>query len=189
METFTERTQLVIDMRKTNAAITDEDAQELVSLCLIGLHSALGRLNISKSKFDRQSVDMQLDFVNDRPRKNDFSSSSLRLQAKAITNPEYSADGLFLIYDLKVKNYNDLRKRHTDRRLLAIAVLDGNVDNCLVYGNEFNVKAKVLYFDLKGFPSVKNTSTVRIRVPVSNIFDHKFAVQCLTDSSRRVWKP
>jgi hypothetical protein len=78
-------------------------------------------------------------------------------------------------YDLKVKNYNDLRYRSDQLfvpRILIVVHVPSDPDDWYKCDSEQIVMRRCAYWvDLAGAPPTQNQATVRIEVPVDQILD------------------
>lgn len=168
-------------------AITKEDAMEMVSACLVGLHSARARLNIKTARFDRDSADLELEYVDNGALPTQFVSSSMKVQLKCVHKLKLKPGAAFFDYDLKSKNYNDLAKRGQIRHILVIALLNQDIDSSLSYHNPNAVDACLYWIELRGKKPTTNKNTVRIQIPVTNTFDHRIAARLLREVQQRIW--
>lgn len=113
---------------------------------------------------DRESVDMQI-------RAHGGMQPCLDVQLKATTTLGPMKDGN-LVFSLKVKNYEDLRRRTLVPRLLVVLDLPKDEEQWLTVEPARLVLRKCAYWlKLTGFPEHDNKETVSVRIPAENIFD------------------
>jgi hypothetical protein len=101
-----------------------------------------------------------------------LSESGLRVdvQLKSTTTPAVQATEVF--YDLEVKAYHRLRlAARVDPRLLVLLVLPADEGEWLSISEEHLLLRRCAYWlDLRGRPTTRNTSTVRVALPRANVF-------------------
>ncbi len=91
-------------------------------------------------------------------------------QLKATT--QYIIQSGYVIYDLRVQNYNQLIKEDDLPRVLVLFLMPTNPGQWLTQTPEELCLRKCAYWvSLMGMASSGNRSTVRVSVPLSNMFD------------------
>lgn len=124
---------------------------------------------------DRDSVDLQV-AAGGRMRP------KIDIQLKACINFNMLRSGAFS-YQLKAKNYNDLRLATQTPRILVILSLPRNRDEWLRTSTDNLVIRKSAYWvSLRDMPEV-TTESVALRVPSTNVFDVP-TLQRLMEQSR-----
>ena len=91
-------------------------------------------------------------------------------QLKATT--QYTMQSGYVIYDLRVQNYNQLIKEDDLPRILVLFLMPANHDQWLTQTpDELCLRYCAYWVSLMGMAPSGNTSTVRVSVPLSNMFD------------------
>ena len=136
--------------------------KERFSLAYVGAVAACAGYDIIEPRVDRDSVDGIL--ISDfglRPR--------IDFQAKA-TARDIARDGN-VAYPLPVKNYDDLRADTRNPRILIVVLIPDHEDEWLRQSNdELCLRHCGYWLSLAGRPSVANTGSVTVHIPLSNVF-------------------
>ena len=91
-------------------------------------------------------------------------------QLKATT--QYTIQGGYVIYDLRVQNYNQLIKEDDLPRVLIVFLMPADPGQWLAQTQEELCLRKCAYWvSLMTMAPSGNRSTVRVSVPLSNMFD------------------
>lgn len=169
--------------------LTDEDAKELVSFCLINLHAADRRINMAESRFDRTSTDICYEITVPNPPPSEYASASLRVQAKCTSSPKFVRNGKYLSFPLSIKNYNDLTARKSERHILIVAVLDGEITTCMSLKCPYTIKARLFYTELKGMPQIVGTTqkTKSVHIDASSELNSDLLLNLLEDVRTLKW--
>jgi hypothetical protein len=130
-------------------------------------------------------VDLCLRQVRQRGQRFTDTSGQLDLQIKSTTRA--GVTGAEVVYDLEVKNYNDLREGGDNcPRILVVLVLPEDEAQWLSQTvDELILRHCAYWISLVGFPATTSTSTVRISIPRTNIFSGSTVDQCLAAVRRR----
>lgn len=119
------------------------------------------------------SADYTYEIVADDARGVDMtvhsSEHTLDFQLKATSNPEVK-DG-HLIHDLDVRTYDLLRsQQRSGYGVLALVVLGPDTAAWHIMNHEATTLARSAYYlPLMGLPATRNTATVRLKVPMTNL--------------------
>ena len=119
-----------------------------------------------KPSVDDDSIDLGLAARGDldtprRPR--------LELQLKCTHKNESKAN--YFLYDLSLKNYNDLRADTIVPRLLVVVVVPREVESWLVLANrEMCLRHYAYWYSLKGLEATNNLTKIRLEIPRTNRF-------------------
>ena len=96
--------------------------------------------------------------------------SRIDFQLKATT--QYTVRSSSVIYDLRVENYNQLAVSSHSPRVLILFTMPANDNLWLSQNhNEMCLRGCAYWASLAGMPPSRNTSTVRVSLPMANIFD------------------
>lgn len=96
-------------------------------------------------------------------------SPKIEVQLKATTDAEPNGNG-DIPYDLKIKNYDDLRADTLLPRLLIIMALPQQKAEWLTHEPDKLILRKCCYYlNLKGLPASTNSTTERVYIPTANV--------------------
>lgn len=97
------------------------------------------------------------------------SGFAIDFQLKSTVTAEIVNDKV--VYDLEIKNYKDLIETHVGRqRILILYILPEEKEDWVDISSERTVLKKCAYWcSLRGLQDVNNHSTVRIKIPVSQL--------------------
>ena len=94
---------------------------------------------------------------------------NLNVQLKA-TFSEYTEMDTTIKYPLKVKNYNDLRKKSTTPIILGLLILPKEKEDWVNQtATELTLKYCMYWLNLKGAPETENDVSVTVEIPKSQI--------------------
>lgn len=136
------------------------------------------------------SADYTYEIVADDERGVDMTVHSnqhtIDFQLKATSNPE--VQGGYLIHDLDVRTYNLLRSwQRSAYGVLALVVLGDDTSKWHVMDHGGTTLSRSAYYlPLIGMPATTNTSTVRLKVPMSNLLTAD-AMRLLMDAQAARW--
>lgn len=96
----------------------------------------------------------------------------LDIQAKCTENPNFISGG-FLSFNLKQKNYDDLRKRAAVPRILVVMIVPDQAINWLAQSpNELVLRHCAYWVSILGKPDLpQNQNSANVRIPLSQAFD------------------
>jgi hypothetical protein len=146
---------------KLPMAITtsENDIKERLSIAYVTAVAARAGCQITKLDVDKQSVDAMI-----LPISGPLAQVNLQLKATS----QSLVVGSEVIYDLPIKNYDDLRASATNPHYLVILRLSGAPEDWLdVSVDELLLRGTAYWGNLHGLPSSSNMTTQRIRLPNS----------------------
>jgi hypothetical protein len=146
--------------------MSPEMQMEQFSLAYVAAVASAGGYKTAHYSVDSRSVDLGI--ASDDPGRN-VDEPRLDLQAKATSVAQWRGD--HLNFDLKLKNYNDLRreKLHVPR-ILVVVVMPRAVEEWIDQSEEQLALRKCGYWlSLRGQPEISNSATVTIRIPRAQI--------------------
>lgn len=130
----------------------------------LAAHAGLNRGDL---RVDDDSVDVLFTASSSVPLTGLLKSPQIQLQLKCTKNAKIVAG--VLTFDLKVKNYNDLRARTMAPRYLAIMVVPPALSDWITYApGTIGLQNECYWLSLAGLPATSNTSTVAIKIPLAN---------------------
>lgn len=143
--------------------MSDNQRKSRFSLAWIEAVAAVAGYHLSEPRVDEDSVDGTLAGREGRRPKLDF-------QAKATAAAEF--DDAHLLFDLPVKNYNDLRIETLVPRVLVVVHMPAAETEWLQQSQAGLLLRQCGYWlSLLGSPEITNRDTVRVRLPLANRFE------------------
>ncbi len=163
--------------------LTRNHRQEALTRAYILTIAARAGFSSSVRDFD-YGIDVTLHDLRRRGRRYAESGFKLDLQAKSISAAEV-LDGPIL-YDLDVKNYDDLRNPHVGcPRILVVLLLPDDETHWTEQTEEHLVLRRAAYWmSLKGREASTNNRSVRLTIPRENLLTI-VALQALMERVRR----
>jgi radical SAM superfamily enzyme YgiQ (UPF0313 family) len=147
-----------------NEVAESNDIKERISLAYLAAIAAQSHCQVLEPKIDKQSIDAKVSPISGKKISIDF-------QLKASSNVDIK-DG-YAVFNLPKKNYDDLRETvtQTPHYLVLLSLkadvtewIEVNYDNLLILGTAY-------WHNLQGLPETTNTTTVTIRIPVTQILN------------------
>jgi hypothetical protein len=149
--------------------MTREHRQEALSRAYVRAVAAHAGLIVSEPEND-YGIDMQLRAITPLEGQRRDRGPQLDLQLKCTTWAHVGP--AHVIYDLSVVNYDDLREMNLQvARILVVLVMPEDETLWLSQSPEELVLRHCAYWlSLKGYPTTTNTATLRVSVPLANVF-------------------
>jgi hypothetical protein len=140
------------------------DIKERLSIAYVTAVAARAGCWVSEPTKDKQSIDATVRPINGL-------KISIEFQVKATSGE--CIDGEFVVHDISVKNYNDLRDEHcTAPHYLVVLVLDVDESRWLEANPDALLIRRCAYWlDLRGKPATPNRETIRVLLPLRQRFD------------------
>lgn len=157
-------TYVAIITRWTLDLMVGSNYKEQFSVAYLTAIAAQAGLNHNSPVIDEDSVDISLIGTGYLGL---IRNPQIDIQLKCTSQNVIEGDKLK--YDLKLKNYNDLRGENiANTRYLMILVVPDHHDDWLVHGVDDMALQRSLYWtSLRFEPETNNTSQVRIEIPTS----------------------
>jgi hypothetical protein len=146
--------------------MTEEQQKEQFSKAYVRAVAAAARINIYEPVVDDDSVDIgfAIRSVIGRPQPP-------RLEAQLKCTAVADSDGQNFRFELKLKNYNDLRGDHYVPRVLIVVVVPTVSKDWLIQNHESLALRHCGYWlSLREFPETTNTAKVTVAIPRSHVF-------------------
>jgi hypothetical protein len=142
--------------------LAPNDQMEALSRAYVGAIAARAGYDVTRPEVDRDSVDLIVSAKGDmRPQIN--------MQAKATTG--VSEEGEQFSFQLKIKNYNDLKIKTQVPRLLVVLALPNDDADWIHHSPERLLLRRCAYWkSLLGMPETDKGS-IAIHIEKANIFD------------------
>jgi hypothetical protein len=143
--------------------------QEALSRAYIQAVAARCGMSCSFRDFD-YGIDVTVHEIKRRGDHYAESGVSLDIQAKSLCCPPITGEAI--PYDLRVKNYDDLRDPENPKaRILVLLLLPENEEAWTTMTEEQLVLRRCAYWlSLRRHPPTENRETVRVSVPRKNVF-------------------
>jgi hypothetical protein len=161
--------------------LTRSHRQEALSRAYVRAVAAQAGVTCGEPEND-YGIDLFLRAVSLRGERRRDVGPQLDLQLKSTTRASMGAT--HLTFDLNVVNYDDLREdNHQSARILVVLVLPADEAQWVSQSPEELVLRHCAYWlSLKGYPPTTATSTVRVSIPLANVF----SVAALQDILQRL---
>lgn len=151
--------------------------KDFFSRAVVRAVAAAAGVNASVPEFDSDSVDINF------AASDTFTAPGARLDAQLKCSAGIDASGAEFSFDLKVKNYNDLRwPLHllaVPRILIVVDVPPDPVAWLSTEPERIILKRCAYWLSVAGAPETTNTSTVTVRIPTEQVFDADTLIQNL----------
>jgi hypothetical protein len=146
--------------------MTEEQQKEQFSKAYVRAVAAAARVNIYEPEVDDDSVDIgfAMRSVIGRPQ-------SPRVEAQLKCTAIVEGDEQSFRFELKIKNYNDLRGEHYVPRVLIVVIVPPEPKNFLTQNHESLALHHCGYWvSLRDMSERTNTATVTVAIPRSQMF-------------------
>lgn len=163
--------------------LRDNDIMEELNYAYVHAVAAAAGFACDRPAKDRDSMDCIITAHGQISLESIFHSPVLGLQLKATkmaqpTGPRFS-------YNLKIKNYNDLRVERTYPTLLVVYAMPHDKEQWLTHSRDNLVSRHCAYWcDLTHAPSVTNGTTRSVYIPSSNHFSIEALKEIMYKASR-----
>lgn len=119
---------------------------------------------------DDQGIDAKVSYMTKIRGLQDELGMDVHLQLKATYRASVSSKEV--IYDLDADAYTKLRRNTYVKRFLVLFVMPPSVPTWITSAESFLVLRHCAYwYDLRGMPETDNSSSRRIKIPRSQLFD------------------
>lgn len=163
-------------------------AKEDISISYISALCAYSEISYDISRHDADSTDgvMRKTLTLDNGQR---FTAELRIQLKCTSSPtQYKDNGDTITYRLKVKNYDDLRRRATSPIILGLLVLPESSDEWLSWTtDELLIKGCMYWANLSGAEASTSKSTVNITIEKKNVINENSLLEILEQIAREEW--
>jgi len=136
-------------------------------------------------RIDMDSVDITVEAKGQLTSQSILHAPKIDIQLKASYRCDLS-DPDEIPYDLKIKNYNELRGNYLVPRILVVLSLPTSQNDWLTHSiNELIMKNCAYWLSLKGFPDENNDTKKRVKIPRNNVFSQTAIKEILERVSER----
>jgi hypothetical protein len=151
-----------------------DDLKERLSIGVVTLIAARAGCMVMEPPLDRNSTDAII---------GPASGKKVQIDAQLKSTVDLKSNGSNFDFDLKVKNYNDLREVHVSSpQILVVLDLHKSDSRWLdLSTGGIVLQRRAYWLSLKGAPPTKNKKTVRVKIPKKQVFTPEVLVQLLND--------
>jgi hypothetical protein len=149
--------------------ITRQHRQEL--LCRAYVHAIAAQAGLLSSRPDPDyGIDLSLRKVAVLGSRHRDTSVQVDLQLRSTTRASVTETEVRL--DLDVPTYNDLRASETycPRILVVLIMPEDEAEWVIQSPSELAIRHCAYWLSLQGYPETSSRSTIRIRIPLTNLF-------------------
>jgi hypothetical protein len=145
-------------MDPAGSGLPESARKELFSYAYVTAIAAAAQCEVLAPKMDFDSVDAQIFSMSGR-------RPQINVQLKATAQDCVAGDTV--VFDLPVKNYNDLRsvERCVPAMLVVLHLPKEELDWISHTIDLLSLRNSAYYYNLSGLPPIENTTTVRLRIP------------------------
>lgn len=149
--------------------LTENKIKEEINLAYVLAVAATKGFSTEITRVDSDSVDATIQYNGLLVPDSTLYSPEIKLQLKATSNANVIGDNIH--FPLPLKNYNDLKARSGNPRLLVVLCLPELKNDWLIHSStELIVKKCAYYLNLRNYPDTENETSVTVKVPLSNEF-------------------
>lgn len=148
--------------------LSENDIKEELSYAYLHAVASRAGLRLSRPSPDRDSVDVYVQGRGLISERSIMHSPQIGVQLKTIAMD--LSPGESFSFDLRMKNYNDMRELRHVPLLLAVYVVPSDPEEWLIHGEDALTSRRCMYWvNLAGAPEVSNSFTTTVRMPRRNI--------------------
>lgn len=164
--------------------LTENKIKEEISLAYVLAVAATKGFATEITRVDSDSIDATIRYNGYLdPDLSTLYSPEIKLQLKATSSPKLKDSNV--IFQLPLKNYNDLRARSGTPRLLVVLCLTEDKDGWLKHSSDELVLKKCAYFiNLKDYPETENETSVTVKIPLANLFSPELVYELMLKTSK-----
>lgn len=176
--------EVVAELALTSYGLHITDAQERFSAAYVKLMCAAAKINYSEPKTDNESIDIEL---IGKGFNGKWKKPRVLAQLKCTSNFKYiDMENQELSFPLPLKNYNDLRETDDLPKILIVVLCPKDHFEWLEYSAlQTKVRFSGYWLSLEGFPAVKNTTTVTVKIPFSQAFNNLTLIELMAEHSAK----
>ncbi len=163
--------------------LSTNDIKEELSYAYVHAVASKTAFSCDRVSKDRDSIDVTIRAKGKLAHDSKVHSPVLDLQLKATSNATFR--DRHVVFDLKMKNFNELRVLSHNQRLLVLLVLPENEGEWLEFGAEQLVSRRCCYwYSLRGAEDIDNETSRRIEIPQMQVFSPDQLRELMVKASR-----
>lgn len=164
--------------------LTENRIKEELNLAYVLSIAASKKFSTEITRVDSDSVDATIRYNGYLSEDSILHSPEIKLQLKATSNANIV--GNEIVFPLPIKNYNDLRLPSMSPRLLVVMCLPDNSNDWLSHSTEeLIIKKCCHYLNLNGFPESENSTSVTVKIPLTNEFSPNKIEELMISASKQ----
>lgn len=165
--------------------LTDNQVKEQLSVAYVNAVAAICNFGCEFTRMDMDSIDVSITCNGNLAADSIIRSPEIKIQLKATNNLTLNGANEYS-FVLPVKNYDDLRANTLTPRLLVVLNLPQTKDGWLSHSvNDLIIRNCAFWLNLKGKPSVTNTSNITVHLPSVNVFSPNALKELMLKVSRQ----
>lgn len=153
--------------------LTTKTMEAELSIAYVHAVSAHSGFGMEVTRVDLDSVDVTINAKGPLTSSSTIFSPSVSIQLKASFDCDMSRPKI-IPFDLKMKNYDDLRAPTLVPRILVLLSLPESQEQWVTHSvNDLILKNCAYWICLHGYPAVSNETKKRVEIPKANIFSQQ----------------
>lgn len=142
---------------------------------------------VKSSHTDYDSIDLTLAYGDKVSEDSIYESTEIGIQLKCTSSIALTTDDTDFSFNLRMKNYNDLRKQCVVPRILVVLCLPSLSAEWLKHScDELVIKRCAYWISLSGQPEVNGQQNKTVKIPVKNVFSPESLKLILDKVSKEV---
>jgi hypothetical protein len=165
--------------------LDDNKIKEEINIAYVLSVAAIKSFSTEITRIDLDSIDASINYNGYITPESTLYSPSIKLQLKATSSADIH--GTTIHFPLSIKNYEDLRARTANPRLLVILCLPEGKTNWINHSvDQLILKKCAYYLSLKDAPATKNETSVTVHVPMTNVFSPETLYDLMVKTSKEL---
>ena len=162
-----------------------EKIKEDLSVCYLKTIAAVNGIALENITHDEDSVDVIIKKVIQMSSSRRFNSQ-ISVQLKSTSSKsQYNIKENEIIYEFKVKNYNDLCIAATMPSMLALLILPEKEEEWINWTtNELMINGKMYWLSLQSNKLTENNDSISIKIPKENILNNVTIEQLIEKAAK-----
>lgn len=162
-----------------------EKIKEDLSVCYLKTIAAVNGIALENITHDEDSVDVIIKKVIQMSSSRRFNSQ-ISVQLKSTSSKsQYNIKENEIIYEFKVKNYNDLCIAATMPSMLALLILSEKEEEWINWAtNELMINGKMYWLSLQSNKLTENKDSISIKIPKENILNNVTIEQLIEKAAK-----
>lgn len=163
--------------------LPEQKTKEEFSFAYVHAVAASKSFIVNYTRIDYDSIDVSISSNGLIEEDSSLYSPEIKLQMKATASPTFKENHLH--FKLPIKNYNELRAKVANPRILVVLCIPEDQEEWLSHTCEELVLRKCAYYmSLKGMAETDNEYTVTIHIPLKNVFSPDALYEMMLKTSK-----
>ncbi len=153
--------------------------KEEIAISYVRAIASVAGCSCCRPEVDDSSIDIIFRFTSS-------PCGGIAAQLKTTSQNQYIHNG-FIHYPLSIKNYNDLRAKSIEKRILICMIVPSDIPNDWVKQDaEFLRINKCAYWiSLENMEDVTNSTSVTVKIPLTNMFTNETLINLENEMKRK----